>query len=81
MNVDAGRHVTYTVHDMGNCNTMGACRMGMGRSLTCMYWNGLFQIEHGLFPVGGWVLRTGAEVNSILLGIESYVEIPHQSLR
>ena len=54
--------------------------MGTRRPLTCMHRNGLLEIEYGLLPMGGWILRASTEVDTIVLYIESYVKVTHQSL-
>lgn len=49
--------------------------------LTSVDWNGVLEVEHSLFPVGGRVLGAGAEVHgAAALHIKTNIEVANQSL-
>ena len=48
--------------------------------LTGMDWNGVFEIEYRLFPVGGRVLGAGAEVHRVLGRGKTHIKVSHNGL-
>ena len=45
-----------------------------------MDWNGVLEVEHGLFPVSGRVLGTSAERQGVALHIEYNIKVANESL-